>query len=164
VFETRRAHPKRGRAYPWQGNETVAGVRTKPFLLYTFSVFGIIESCQRNVDNSRLPPIHTKGASEQLLSYLISIKTFNFPLFTMAGDPRETWAKLQRTLAQAQQQGKKGFSGMPGGGNPRGAIGGIAGLILLGGAVLVGNNALFNGVYSILLYCIWQANEAGMCL
>ncbi|MCJ1482373.1 Prohibitin-2, subunit of the prohibitin complex (Phb1p-Phb2p) [Schaereria dolodes] len=57
----------------------------------------------------------------------------------MAQDPRETWRRLQQTLASAQQQGRKGF-----GGNPKGAIGGIAGLVLLGGAAVVVNNALFN--------------------
>jgi len=58
----------------------------------------------------------------------------------MGQDPRETWRKLQQTLANAQQQGRRGL-----GGSPRGAIGGAAGLVLLVGGVLVFNNALFNG-------------------
>ncbi|MCJ1316367.1 Prohibitin-2, subunit of the prohibitin complex (Phb1p-Phb2p) [Xylographa vitiligo] len=57
----------------------------------------------------------------------------------MAQDPRETWRRLQQGIANAQQQGRKGF-----GGNPRGAIGGAAFLALaVGGAVIV-SNALFN--------------------
>ncbi|KZF24527.1 prohibitin [Xylona heveae TC161] len=58
----------------------------------------------------------------------------------MARDPRETWAKLQQTLQTAQQQGKRGF----GGGPPKSFFAGIGGLVLLGGAVVVANNALFN--------------------
>ena len=58
----------------------------------------------------------------------------------MSQDPRETWRKLQQTLASAQQQGRRGL-----GGNPRNLFGGAAGLLLLGGGALVLNNALFNG-------------------
>jgi len=57
----------------------------------------------------------------------------------MSQDPRETWRKLQQTLASAQQQGRRGL-----GGNPRNLFGGAAGLLLLGGGALVLNNALFN--------------------
>jgi len=64
----------------------------------------------------------------------------------MARDPRETWAKLQQTLASAQQQGRKGL-----GGNPRNFFGGAAGLLLLGGGALIINNALFNGRRAILV-------------
>ena len=59
----------------------------------------------------------------------------------MGQDPKEAWRKLQQTLASAQQQGRRGM-----GGSPRGAIGGVAGLLLLGGAAVVFNNALFNGI------------------
>lgn len=55
-------------------------------------------------------------------------------------DPRETWRKLQQTLSNAQQRGRGGF-----GGNPRNLFGGVGLLVLLGGGVLVVNNALFNG-------------------
>ncbi|KAK5181265.1 Prohibitin-2, subunit of the prohibitin complex (Phb1p-Phb2p), partial [Cryomyces antarcticus] len=55
-------------------------------------------------------------------------------------DPQETWRKLQQTLANAQQQGRK----FGGGGNPRNALGGLAGLLLLAGGAVAFNNALFN--------------------
>ena len=55
-------------------------------------------------------------------------------------DPRETWRKLQQTLSNAQQQGRKGL-----GGNPRNLFGGAGLLLVLGGGALVVNNALFNG-------------------
>ncbi|KAI4135561.1 MAG: hypothetical protein LQ347_000562 [Umbilicaria vellea] len=54
-------------------------------------------------------------------------------------DPRETWRKLQQTLSNAQQQGRKGL-----GGNPRNLFGGAGLLLVLGGGALVVNNALFN--------------------
>ncbi|KAL9117360.1 MAG: hypothetical protein Q9187_006104 [Circinaria calcarea] len=57
----------------------------------------------------------------------------------MSQDPKEAWRRLQQTLASAQQQGRRGL-----GGNPRGAIGGAAGLLLLFGGAVVVNNALFN--------------------
>ncbi|KAJ9659684.1 Prohibitin-2, subunit of the prohibitin complex (Phb1p-Phb2p) [Coniosporium apollinis] len=60
----------------------------------------------------------------------------------MSGDPQETWRRLQQTLQNAQQQGKKFGSG--GGGNPRGAIGGVLGLAILGGGAVLLNNSLFN--------------------
>jgi len=63
----------------------------------------------------------------------------------MSGDPQETWRRLQQTLQNAQQQGKK-FGG--GGGNPRGAIGGVLGLAILGGGAVLLNNSLFNGSFS----------------
>ena len=68
----------------------------------------------------------------------------------MGQDPREAWRKLQQTLANAQQQGKRGI-----GGSPKGALGGIAGLLLLGGGVIVFNNALFNGRDS----CLFRAGK-----
>ncbi|MCJ1352367.1 MAG: Prohibitin-2, subunit of the prohibitin complex (Phb1p-Phb2p) [Icmadophila ericetorum] len=57
----------------------------------------------------------------------------------MGQDPRDAWRKLQQTFANAQQQGRKGM-----GGAPKGALGGMVGLIILGGGALVFNNALFN--------------------
>ncbi|KAK5732251.1 Prohibitin-2, subunit of the prohibitin complex (Phb1p-Phb2p) [Elasticomyces elasticus] len=61
------------------------------------------------------------------------------------GSPQETWANLQKQFGRMQQQGRKmgAGGGMPGG-NPRGALGGIAGIVLLGGGVWLFNNALFN--------------------
>jgi prohibitin 2 len=61
-------------------------------------------------------------------------------------DPQETWRRLQRTLQNAQQQGRQRFGGggFPGG-NPRNLFGGVGALILLGGGALFVNNALFNG-------------------
>jgi prohibitin 2 len=61
----------------------------------------------------------------------------------MSRDPREAWQKLQQSLINAQKSGRGGF---PGGGSPRGALGGAAGLILLAGGVYAANNALFNGM------------------
>lgn len=58
----------------------------------------------------------------------------------MAGDPRETWARLQQSL---QQQRAKG--GFPGGGSPRRAFGGAGALIALGLGAYVFMNSLFNG-------------------
>jgi hypothetical protein len=49
-------------------------------------------------------------------------------------NPQDAWKKLQR---MANQAGK-------GGPNPKGLAGGVGGLLLLGGAIMVGNNALFN--------------------
>jgi prohibitin 2 len=60
----------------------------------------------------------------------------------MASDPRETLRRLQQSLSRVQRSG----GGMPGGGAPRGALGGIAGLVLLGGGAVLVNNALFNGM------------------
>ncbi|EDN07152.1 prohibitin-2 [Histoplasma mississippiense (nom. inval.)] len=57
----------------------------------------------------------------------------------MAGDPRETWARLQQSL---QQQRAKG--GFPGGGSPRRAFGGAGALIALGLGAYVFMNSLFN--------------------
>jgi len=56
-------------------------------------------------------------------------------------NPQETWRRLQRTLQNAQQQGQK----FGGGGNPRNALGGIVGLVVLGGGAVLLNNSLFNG-------------------
>ena len=50
---------------------------------------------------------------------------------------------MQEQLAMARRKG--GFGGMPGGGAPKGTFGALAGLIFLGGAMYIGNNALFNG-------------------
>lgn len=65
----------------------------------------------------------------------------------MSQDPRETWRKLQQTLASAQQQGRRGL-----GGAPKNFLGGTLGLIIIGGGVLVFNNALFNGMILISLH------------
>ncbi|RDW85181.1 prohibitin-2-like protein [Coleophoma cylindrospora] len=50
-------------------------------------------------------------------------------------NPQEAWKKLTQ---MAQQGGRRG------GPSPKGMAGGVASLLLLGGAVVVGNNALFN--------------------
>src|SRR4051812_27099388 len=50
--------------------------------------------------------------------------------------PQETFRKIQQTLQRAQQQRGGGFGG---GGSPRGAIGGLAGLVLIGGLVITVN-------------------------
>ncbi|KAK8154706.1 band 7 family-domain-containing protein [Phyllosticta citrichinensis] len=60
----------------------------------------------------------------------------------MSNDPRETFRRMQEQLAMARRKG--GFGGMPGGGSPKGAFGALATLVFVGGALYVGNNALFN--------------------
>ncbi|KAG9247917.1 band 7 family-domain-containing protein [Calycina marina] len=52
--------------------------------------------------------------------------------------PQDAWKQLQRMAAKAGQ------SGGGGGPAPKGIAGGIGGLLLLGGAAVIGNNALFN--------------------
>ncbi|TGZ76973.1 hypothetical protein EX30DRAFT_398911 [Ascodesmis nigricans] len=52
-------------------------------------------------------------------------------------NPREAWNRFQQAM---QNQARRG----PGGGAPKGVFGGMAGLLLLGGAFVVANNALFN--------------------
>lgn len=49
---------------------------------------------------------------------------------------RETWSRLQK-IAQTPGRGGPG-------GAPKGALGGIATIALIGGALVIGNNALFN--------------------
>lgn len=50
-------------------------------------------------------------------------------------NPQDAWKNLQRMASQA---------GRGGGPSPKGMAGGVGGLLLLGGAIMVGNNALFN--------------------
>jgi len=50
--------------------------------------------------------------------------------------PQDAWRQLQKMAAQAGQRG--------GGPTPKGMGAGLGGIILLGGALVVGNNALFN--------------------
>lgn len=64
----------------------------------------------------------------------------------MGQDPREVFRRLQQTLGSAQ---KRAGGGLPGG--PRNFFGGAFGLLLLGGGVVVFNNALFNGKNIIFL-------------
>lgn len=61
----------------------------------------------------------------------------------MSQDPRDAWRRLQNA---AMQQGRRGM-----GGSSKGIFGGAAGLFLLGGGVLVFNNALFNGMGKVFL-------------
>ena len=61
-----------------------------------------------------------------------------------APDPKEAWARLQNELARRTQR-----MGGSGGGGPKGLLGGMGGLVLLGGGIWVANNALFNGAYII---------------
>ena len=60
----------------------------------------------------------------------------------MSGGFPRNFQELQRTLASAQQSGRK-FGGA-GGGSPRG-LGGLFGVALLGGGAILISNALFNG-------------------
>ncbi|GAB7360835.1 hypothetical protein MBLNU230_g0821t1 [Neophaeotheca triangularis] len=60
-------------------------------------------------------------------------------------NPQEMWNNLQKNLQRVQQQGKQyGGAGGPGGPGPKKALGGMAGILLLGGGVWFFNNALFN--------------------
>ncbi|KAH8814878.1 band 7 family-domain-containing protein [Xylogone sp. PMI_703] len=52
-------------------------------------------------------------------------------------NPQEAWRQLTRMANQARRSG----GGAP---SPKGMAGGIGGLVLLGGAIWLGNNALFN--------------------
>jgi prohibitin 2 len=54
----------------------------------------------------------------------------------MANNPQQAWKQLQQMADRARKSG--------GGPGPRGAAGGVAGLIILGGVAMVGSNALFN--------------------
>ena len=65
----------------------------------------------------------------------------------MTQDPKEVWRKLQQRVNSAQQ---RGTGGLPGG--PRNFFGGVAGLLLLGGGVVLVNNALFNGIKIVSTY------------
>ncbi|MCJ1328719.1 Prohibitin-2, subunit of the prohibitin complex (Phb1p-Phb2p) [Thelotrema lepadinum] len=58
----------------------------------------------------------------------------------MAQDPREIWRRLTSAVQNVQRSGGGGGGGPPG----RGAIGGMASLILLGVGVVAVNNSLFN--------------------
>ena len=66
----------------------------------------------------------------------------------MAQDPRELLRKLQQTLTSAAQQ--RGRGSLPGG--PRNVFGGAALLLLGTGAVVVVNNALFNGMRDCFIH------------
>ncbi|KAL9072274.1 MAG: hypothetical protein Q9157_005164 [Trypethelium eluteriae] len=57
--------------------------------------------------------------------------------------PQETWRRLNQGLQQAQRRFGQGGGG-PG---PRGAFGGVAGLLLLGGGAWFFSNALYNGTH-----------------
>lgn len=58
-----------------------------------------------------------------------------------APDPKEAWQRIQNELTRRSQQLGRGG----GGGPPKGALGGLGGLVLLGGGIWLANNALFNG-------------------
>ncbi|KAK3709949.1 Prohibitin-2, subunit of the prohibitin complex (Phb1p-Phb2p) [Vermiconidia calcicola] len=59
-------------------------------------------------------------------------------------DPRQMWENLQKGLQRAQKSGQR-FGGAGGGApTPKGAIGGMAGVLFLGGGLWLVNNALFN--------------------
>lgn len=62
----------------------------------------------------------------------------------MGQSPFEAFRRIQQNLQQQQKR----FSG--GGGGPRGGLGAAASLLLVGGAVWTFNNALFNGMASVL--------------
>jgi prohibitin 2 len=62
----------------------------------------------------------------------------------MSGGFPRNFADLQRTLQNAQEQGRR-FGG--GRGNPRNALGGLLGLVLLGGGAVLISNSLFNGLF-----------------
>jgi prohibitin 2 len=55
----------------------------------------------------------------------------------MANNPQQAWKQLQQMADRARKSGG-------GGPSPRGAAGGLATLVILGGLAVVGNNALFN--------------------
>jgi prohibitin 2 len=56
-------------------------------------------------------------------------------------DPKEAWQRLQTEMARRGAR----FGGSGGGGPPKGALGGVAGLVFVAGGLYLANNALFNG-------------------
>lgn len=56
-----------------------------------------------------------------------------------APDPKEAWQRIQNELTRRTSR-----LGGSGGGAPKGTVGGVAGLVLLGGGLWLANNALFN--------------------
>jgi prohibitin 2 len=65
----------------------------------------------------------------------------------MSGGFPKNFQELQRTLQNAQQQGRKMGGGFGGGGNPRNALGGLLGLVVVGGGAVLLSNSLFNGTW-----------------
>jgi len=65
----------------------------------------------------------------------------------MSGGFPRNFADLQRTIQNAQEQGRR-FGG--GRGNPRNALGGLLGLVLLGGGAVLISNSLFNGLFLLV--------------
>ena len=63
----------------------------------------------------------------------------------MSGGFPRNFADLQRTIQNAQEQGRRFGGG--GRGNPRNALGGLLGLVLLGGGAVLISNSLFNGLF-----------------
>ncbi|EHL02675.1 Band 7/SPFH [Glarea lozoyensis ATCC 20868] len=55
----------------------------------------------------------------------------------MANNPQQMWKQLQQMAEKTRKSGG-------GGPSPRGAAGGLVGLVILGGVAMVGSNALFN--------------------
>jgi prohibitin 2 len=64
----------------------------------------------------------------------------------MSGGFPRNFADLQRTLQNAQEQGRR----FGGGRNPRNALGGFLSLVLLGGGAVLVSNSLFNGLFCLL--------------
>ena len=62
-----------------------------------------------------------------------------------SNNPREAWARIQNAL-KAQQSRAGGFGGAR---PPKGALGGLGGLLLLGGLYFTFNSALFNGTVTV---------------
>lgn len=56
-------------------------------------------------------------------------------------NPRETWNRIQATIARVQRQGGGGR------GPPKGILSGGVALVLLGAAAVTFNSAIFNGLY-----------------
>ena len=111
---------------------------------------------------SILPYVHRsfRGFSPTTLSFFITTHPPLYPrqprgfytlhlYIKMSGpDPQETWRRLQQTLQNAQQQGRRFGAG---GGAPKNIGTGLLSLVVLGGGAVLLNNALFNGSSSELL-------------
>jgi hypothetical protein len=100
----------------------------------------------RSIDAPTATFSHVRCSSHLELHNKSIHPSFPRPSSTMSGGFPKNFEELQRTLQNAQQQGRR-FGAGGGGGPPGGprAIAGLLGLVALGGGVSLLSNSLFNG-------------------